>query len=77
VKRSVTVRPDLNEAILESVGSRGYSAFINEAVLLALQAQGIEETIAEYEREHGPIPEETMNEARRRRAEAAAEAQRR
>lgn len=71
VKRSVTVRPDLDEAILESVGTRAYSAFINEALVLALQARGIDESVADFEREHGPLTVAEIRAARRRRAGAA------
>jgi hypothetical protein len=70
VKRSVTVRPDLNDAILESVGARAYSAFVNEALVMALQARGIDETVADFERAHGPLTAAEIKAARRRRAVA-------
>jgi hypothetical protein len=72
VKRSVTVRPDLNDAILESVGARGYSAFVNEALVLALQADGIDETVREFERAHGALTAAEIRSARRRLAAATA-----
>lgn len=70
IKRSVTVRRDVNEAILRSVGAREYSAFVNEALILALQARGIDETIAEFERDHGALTEADLAAARKRRAAA-------
>ncbi|MEO7039072.1 MAG: hypothetical protein ABI186_03475 [Candidatus Elarobacter sp.] len=70
VKRSVTVRRDLNQAILESVGSRQYSAFVNEALVLALQARGIEESIADFERENPPLTPAEIRAAQHRRAKA-------
>jgi hypothetical protein len=72
VKKSVTVRRDLNDAILASVGAREYSAFVNEALVLALQAAGVDATIADFERDHGPLTDADMAAARTRLAEAGA-----
>jgi len=74
VKRSVTVRRDLDNAIVESVGDRKYSAFVNDALVLALQAQGVGESIADYERENGPLSEALLRAAHQRRARATANA---
>ena len=69
-KRSITVRADLDEAVLDAVGERSYSAFVNEAILKALQARGVEQSIAEFEQEFGPIPDEARAEARKRLADS-------
>lgn len=76
VKRSVTVRSDLHDAIIDSVGARGYSAFLNEALVMALQARGIEDSVAEFERAHGALSPADLSAADRRRAEAALDARR-
>jgi hypothetical protein len=76
VKRSVTVRRDLHDAIIDSVGARGYSAFLNEALVMALQAQGVEESLSAFEREHGPLTSADLDAANRRRAKAASAARR-
>ena len=72
VKKSITVRRDLNEAILASVGAREYSAFVNEAIILALQGAGVAATVADFERQHGPLTDADIAAARARRAAARA-----
>jgi hypothetical protein len=72
VKRSVSVRRDLDTAVLKmTTGTRQYSAFVNEALALALQSQGIGESIRDFERRSGPLTAEEKAEARRRRTKAA------
>jgi hypothetical protein len=72
VKKSVTVRRDLHDAILASVGGREYSAFVNDAIILALQAAGVAATVADFERAHGPLTDADMAAARARRTAARA-----
>jgi hypothetical protein len=67
VKRSVTVRRDLHDAILSSVGAREYSSFLNEALVMALQAQGIARSVVAFEAEHGELTTEDLREAAWRR----------
>lgn len=74
VKRSVTIRPEIDQAILRRVGEREYSHFVNDALLMALQARGVEESIAAFEAEHGPLTEADLATAERRFSEAAARA---
>lgn len=76
VKRSVTVRRDLHDAVIDSVGARGYSAFLNEALVMALQARGVQESISAFEREHGALTGADLDAANRRRAWAARGARR-
>jgi len=76
VKRSITISSEVDAQVRKTAGAGGYSAFINDAALMALQAQGIREWIAEFEAEHGAISEAEMQDARRRRAIAARDARR-
>jgi hypothetical protein len=69
-KRSLTIQPDVDAAIVAQVGPGGYSKFVNEALIMALQARGIAESIADFEREHGPLTEDDFAIARRRIVEA-------
>jgi len=64
----------LHDAILETVGDRAYSAFVNEAILIALQARGIRQSVTDFEAEGGVITDDLRLEARRRRKAAADEA---
>ena len=55
VKRSITLRNDVDAGIQRIAGRRGYSAFLNEAAILALQAQGVGAWLAAFEKRHGPL----------------------
>lgn len=55
VKRSVTLRNDVDAGIRKLAGRRGYSAFLNDAAILALQAQAVGEWIGDFERRNGPL----------------------
>jgi hypothetical protein len=70
VKRSITVRPDIDAAILAIVGKREYSKFANDALLLALQARGIEAAEAALARRFGALTAEDHAEAERRLTQA-------
>jgi hypothetical protein len=70
VKRSITVRPDIDAAILAIVGKREYSKFANDALLRALQARGIESAEADLARRYGALTAEDLAEADRRLAQA-------
>ena len=70
VKRSVTLRSDVDAGIQELAGRRGYSAFINDAAILALQSRAIGKWILDLEQRTGPLS--TDDEAwARKRLEAA------
>ncbi len=54
-KRSVTLRNDVDAGIQKLAGRRGYSAFLNDAAILALQAQAVGGWISDYEKRNGPL----------------------
>jgi Arc/MetJ-type ribon-helix-helix transcriptional regulator len=58
-KLSVTVEDELAEEMREHVGSRGISAFVNQAVRHELQNVRLAALLADLENELGP-PDETM-----------------
>jgi hypothetical protein len=55
IKRSVTIRLDLDEEAHEIVGERGFSALVNDGLERAIQARRITSLIEEYEAAHGVI----------------------
>lgn len=63
VKRSITVRPDIDTALLEVVaeGDTSYSQVANYAFIVYLQARGIDNIVAT-----GPIPRSVKLEGDRR-----------
>lgn len=58
-KLSVTVEDELVDELRDLVGSRGVSAFVNQAVRHELQMARLGELLADLENELGP-PDETM-----------------
>jgi hypothetical protein len=72
VKRSVTLRSDVDAGIQELAGPRGYSAFLNDAAVLALQAQGVGEWLGSIEERNGPLTVADESWARERLALADA-----
>jgi hypothetical protein len=77
VKRSITVRPELDRALREIAGDREYSQVANEAFTLYVQARGIDAIVADVERTTGPITPEVEAEVDRRLAEARQRAEKR
>jgi hypothetical protein len=77
VKRSITVRPEIDAAVLAIVGKREYSKFANDALLLALQVRGVEEAEAVLERRYGALTTEDHAEAQRRLVQAEGRAAKR
>lgn len=65
VKRSVTIRAELDARAHELVGDRGFSNLVNEGLELVLQARGFGEILAEYEAKHGVITTEEIAAASR------------
>ena len=70
VKRSVTLRNDVDAGIQRLAGKRGYSAFLNEAAILALQAQGVGDWLASFEKRQKPLTAVDEAWARKRLATA-------
>jgi len=70
VKRSVTLRNDVDAGIQKLAGRRGYSAFINDAAILALQAQAVDEWLSDYEQRNAPLTADDETWARGRLAAA-------
>jgi hypothetical protein len=77
VKRSITVRPELDRAMREIAGDREYSQVANEAFILYVQARGIDVIVADVERTTGPITAEEKAEVDRRLADARLRAEKR
>lgn len=62
-KVSVSMPEDLSAAIQERVGRGEFSRYVTEAVARRLEQERLAELVAEYEAEHGPVPEELLAEA--------------
>lgn len=77
VKRSITVRPELDTALRQIAGDREYSQVANEAFVLYIQARGIDEILRDVESSTGPITSSEKAEAERRLAAARRRAEQR
>lgn len=66
VKRSFTISKDIDDRAHELVGSRGYSALVNEALREKIQYASVKQFVAEYEAEHGAIPKAEREAARKK-----------
>jgi hypothetical protein len=77
VKRSITVRPDIDTALREIAGDREYSQVANEAFVLYIQARGIDAIVSDVESSTGPITATEKTEADRRLADARRRAEQR
>lgn len=77
VKRSITVKPDIDAALREIAGNREYSQVANEAFVLYVQARGIDAIVNDTEAFSGPITAADKDEADRRLADARRRAERR
>jgi hypothetical protein len=75
-KRSITVRPEVDRAVALIVGDGDYSSFVNDALVLALQARGIDAAVESFVCEHGPIDNVARETIRARRLQASAIASR-
>jgi hypothetical protein len=62
VKRSVTIRGDLDTQVEARVGPRGYSAYVNKALETQTRLDLLDEIIAASVAEHGPIPARVFDE---------------
>lgn len=70
VKRSITVRPDVDRALREIAGDREYSQVANEAFVLYVQARGIDAVGRDIEAASGPLTQAEQAEADRRLEDA-------
>ena len=64
-KVSVSLEPEVVEAARERAGGRGMSAYVNEAVRRQLLRDALAELLADLRDEHGPVPDNYMEEVRR------------
>jgi len=64
-KLSISVPSALVEAIRRRVGPRGVSGFITTAIEHELEREQLRNFLQELEDEHGAIPEDALDEARR------------
>jgi hypothetical protein len=67
-KLAITIDPDIHEKILAAAARDGVSvsAWMTSAARQALQRRAGLAAVALWEKEHGPLTTEEMNEARRR-----------
>lgn len=70
-KVSLSIDADVLAEARERAGRRELSSYVTDAVRRQLQHDRIGELLAEMERRSGPIPEQLMEEARRRWREPA------
>ena len=77
VKRSITVRPELDEALRDIAGGREYSQIANEAFVLYVQALGIDAIGRQIEAASGPITAADEAEVDRRLEDARRRAKQR
>jgi hypothetical protein len=70
VKRSITVRPEIDEALSQIAGGREYSQVANDAFTLYLQARGIDLIVRDVEAASGPPTPADHEEADRRLEDA-------
>jgi hypothetical protein len=61
-KISVTLESDVEAELRLVAGTRGVSAFVNEAVRQQLQAVRLRRLLDEMEAESGPIPQDVRRE---------------
>ena len=60
IRVTVTLEQAVLAELRRTVGSRGISAFVNEAVRQRLPQVRLQRLLAELKREHGPIPDEVQ-----------------
>ncbi len=63
-KVSVSMPEDLTAAVQQRVGRGEFSQYVTEAVARQLELDLLDELAALLEAEHGPLPEDAVNEAR-------------
>jgi len=60
VKRSVTVRDDLNREVEARSGKGGYSAYVNRALATQIELDRLGELVAGWNTEMGPVPDDVV-----------------
>ena len=65
VKKSVTIRPDLDAEVSARTTSRGYSSYVNTALENQIARDKLKEYLDAAEAEHGPVPEDMINAVQR------------
>jgi Arc/MetJ-type ribon-helix-helix transcriptional regulator len=64
-KVSVSMPEELTEAVRARTGAGGFSRYVADAVQEQIRLDLMDDLIAEFEAEHGPVPEELVEEAMR------------
>jgi hypothetical protein len=64
-KVSVSMPEELADAVRTRTGAGGFSRYVTEAVSREIRHDLLGELLDEFEAEHGPIPEELIEQARR------------
>ncbi len=64
-KVSVSMPEELADAVRARTGVGGFSRYVTDAVQEQVRLDLLDDLIAEFEAEHGPIPDELVNEAMR------------
>jgi hypothetical protein len=64
-KVSVSMPEELAEAVRARAGAGGFSRYVTDAVEEQIRLDLMDDLIAEFEAEHGPVPEELVEEAMR------------
>ena len=64
-KVSVSMPEELTEAVRARTGAGGFSRYITDAVQEQVRLDLLDDLIAEFEAEYGPVPEELVEEAMR------------
>ena len=64
-KVSVSMPEELTEAVRARTGTGGFSRYVTDAVQEQIRLDLMDDLIAEFEAEHGPVPEELVEEAMR------------
>jgi chloramphenicol 3-O-phosphotransferase len=64
-KVSVSMPEELTEAVRARTGAGGFSRYVTEAVSREIRHDLLGDLLDEFEAEHGPVPEELVEQARR------------
>jgi hypothetical protein len=56
---------DLTEAVRARTGAGGFSRYVTDAVQEQIRLDLLDDLIADFEAEHGPVPDELVEEAMR------------
>jgi hypothetical protein len=59
-KHSITLPEKTSSGVQERVGTRGFSAYIAEAVDRQLERDALADTLADMEAKNGPVSEEAV-----------------